>query len=889
MLYRHLRLPAAGALIAVLLFGMAQPAGAQEFAVGASTVTEAAAGPVGPDQFGYLATSAPLQWVDATGGTDVFAAYEESGYVSQSVTETVALPFDFPFYQIRYSAVVLHAAGYVTFSPGNTLPDLIDRPLAGLPNTVAAVYQGDFSLARFDSSTKGRVFTLVHGEAPNRSLVIEWHRMSDFDRNAELTFQMVLEEDGDIVFNYQTMYPAGTGPCAGIGIQNSPAWDGLNLNRACTDVASNSAFRITRPPEGAHLLIYAPTAARHAPLGGEAVFEFTVQNTGDQQDHFNFSAATAVPLRFVDANGKPLADTNGDGKPDTGLLYITQRAIVGAVVRMPLLGNSGTQIDAAVAVTSARDPAVQRVLPFRALVPPRFVQRFGVQSGSTPAHLQLAAVQPIAGAQPVIELGDLPADAAIATRPGAGYVAVWSGGRVGDALFYSFLAGDGAVQGGLQVLQPPSSSNEFYESPVVAVAPDGRVGVAWIGVDQRIGGFEELSWYHAAIYFAVIDADGTILAPPVALAGPGSDDYYHDPGIAATADNRFAVVWHWARSGSYSENVQLALLSTQGASVHAVQDLDFRSMRPVVTGLENGNLVVAYDDDSAQFAVFNSAGEQVRAPAVLTPPGPVAAAAGIGGNGLLLVWSEYEYTVQRPRLYYTVLDATTFAVRTPPTPLPVENWANYPQRPQVVVDDAGNGIISVATQNGLHQMVAAVAPTGALLMPVTDFAPLGLGQVFADLTIGVASGSVLRSAISPTSLEKADPVLRVEGASAGVPDRLPAVVTVGIENRGAQIARSAALVATLDPGVSYVGAEPPPSSVSGASGATSITWALPDLALNGGGRVTLQAHVPPAAVGASVPLTFTLTTATPVVDEQHGRVTVQLTGMLPYFLPTVTR
>jgi hypothetical protein len=88
------------------------------------------------------------------------------------------------------------------------------------------------------------------GATPNRWFAVEWNRVrSDCcdDAAEEYTFEAILHESGDIVFQYGTMTHDDSYYCQASGIEDATGLDGLEMTSFCNQVAPNHAVRTTRP------------------------------------------------------------------------------------------------------------------------------------------------------------------------------------------------------------------------------------------------------------------------------------------------------------------------------------------------------------------------------------------------------------------------------------------------------------------------------------------------------------------------------------------------------------------------------------------------------------------------------------------------------------------
>ena len=91
----------------------------------------------GPDDFGYTWNdSVPLNWIDATGGTDTGM----SGSGSGRKVGPISLPFPFKYYENTYTSLYIAASGYLAFTDERTWPSQGRIPSPGKPNNVIAPY-----------------------------------------------------------------------------------------------------------------------------------------------------------------------------------------------------------------------------------------------------------------------------------------------------------------------------------------------------------------------------------------------------------------------------------------------------------------------------------------------------------------------------------------------------------------------------------------------------------------------------------------------------------------------------------------------------------------------------------------------------------------------------
>ncbi len=213
-----------------------------------------ATGPVasargGPDRFGY-------RWRDSDQpGGPVFNWFDirQVGFPlligGDDVTSgPLVMGFTFPFYGSNFSRVRISTNGWISFT--STLNAFENTPL---PSTAA--FSPENLIAPFwdDLHFRGQPRAWVYGDGTR--LIIQYQ---DVDRHdpvqpspARLTFQVILERSGRIVFQYLSM--AGPRIYATVGIQNNVRDDGLTVAFNEPYIHDGLAVEITRTPEWIHL------------------------------------------------------------------------------------------------------------------------------------------------------------------------------------------------------------------------------------------------------------------------------------------------------------------------------------------------------------------------------------------------------------------------------------------------------------------------------------------------------------------------------------------------------------------------------------------------------------------------------------------------------------
>lgn len=199
----------------------------------------ATSGP-GPDTYGYMWSAETFSWIDASAGTDTGM----SGYASG--VGPIPLPFSFKFYENTYNEVYISGKGFVTFSDWGDWGYWEHVPDTVRPNNLVAPYWTPVYIP-----AGAWVRYLSGGTAPNRYFVVEWHDVTGgFDdpigEDELYRFQVILYENGEIVFQYHTMTyspEVGTIYCGATGIENFTGLVGLEYQPFCTRLNPNTAVR----------------------------------------------------------------------------------------------------------------------------------------------------------------------------------------------------------------------------------------------------------------------------------------------------------------------------------------------------------------------------------------------------------------------------------------------------------------------------------------------------------------------------------------------------------------------------------------------------------------------------------------------------------------------
>ncbi len=506
----------------------------------------------GPDDFGYTwDDTEPYNWIDATGGTDTGM----SGHSWGQGVGPVALPFPFKFYEHTYNALYIAASGYVGFVEEDYWADpRIPSPVH--PNNIIAPYATILNLS--DSGPTGRVYYASGGQAPNRYFVVEWYQVPGVVEGNLFSFEVVLYENGDIVFQYGEMQYGDVGwACAAAGIEDDVGFDGLAYLGFCDQAPSYRAVRFTRPAPEARVKVFPPYHGDFFAPGESRSFQVSVRNTGEVgADTYDIDVLSEWLVTFYDADGLvELSDTDGDGKVDTGPLAEGDTTTVTVVVTAPEEAAVGDSNAVQVTFTSSLNTAKTQTAEIDGSIPAPFVQVFSEKAGWYPS---MYLVQPNSQMlEHVAPGGNWALDSAVVQTP-TGFLNLWSETRqVGNdyrrEIHYALLDHAGNVT---QLGQIAAEDVVYAYDPAVAVLPGGQAGIVGSNLASEV-------------YFEVLDsASGDVLAGPI-LVSAGVDGDNGGSDIAPTGDGRFVVAWIRWNPDTYDDIIYYAVLDSNGHLLHA--------------------------------------------------------------------------------------------------------------------------------------------------------------------------------------------------------------------------------------------------------------------------------------------------------------------------------
>ena len=665
----------------------------------------------GSDDFGYTwDDSVAFNWIDATSGTDTGM----SGLSHDQKVGPIPLPFSFKFYENTYTSLYIAASGYLGFTDYGFWPSQGWIPSTSTPNNVIAPYWTTIYLE--SAGPTGRAYYASGGSAPNHYFVVEWYDVKGgpppdtISADETYHFEVVLYENGDIVFQYHTMTYNGSSYCGAAGIEDSTGLDGLAYSSYCQQYASSKAVRFYRPAPSARVRLNPLYQGRFTRAGETVPFQVPIRNTGDRgADTYDITTASTWPVSLYAADGTTaLTDTDDNGTVDTG--SVAQGSTVNVVVKVqtPGAASVGDDNTAAITVRSSLDTNKSKTATLQTAVPAPFAQ---VYWDNADGAMSLYLVQP--NSQTVKKAtGDYyyGYDMAVAEMPGS-FAYFWTKYRSVGSVYvreieYILLDRYGETVRAVSPLTYHSGATmETYDdSPAVAVASNGRIGVLW---------YRELSnpstgQFNYNIWFAILDASGSVVIPPTNLTnnnawGTWKDlnvPSFYDPRIAATGDNRFVLAWQRAHqeSGGEVDDIYYAIRDTNGGAIKEVTKFTngvaggAYYYSPALAALAGKRALLAYDGPSGiSYAVLDSAGNIVKAEISTGISGEGLDAVQLSDGKIVVAWSEWGDKVVI--IKFTVLDGNNYNVVAGPTALN-NPAASTGDAVSIAADSAGHAVLT---------------------------------------------------------------------------------------------------------------------------------------------------------------------------------------------------
>ena len=270
----------------------------------------------GGDEYGYSWIDSNLpspriafDWIDITGiGVDSMVTGDDSNSIA------ISLGFTFPFYGGSYTELYFSTNGLITLGSGSSDWFNDNIPSTNTPNLLIAPYWDDLCVD-YGGYNTGTIYYQSLGSSPNRQFIVEWWQVSRLWSTTEMTFEAILNETGEIWFQYFDMNGV-TGSSATVGVENSDGTIGSKYSYNDPVLSDSLAVMFSSSTVGV-----TPSSQIEGAYAGDSAFhEVTIINNRAITDSFDIVTQSDAGwnIELFDQWFNPLTDTNSNGIDDTG-------------------------------------------------------------------------------------------------------------------------------------------------------------------------------------------------------------------------------------------------------------------------------------------------------------------------------------------------------------------------------------------------------------------------------------------------------------------------------------------------------------------------------------------------------------------------------------------
>ncbi len=179
----------------------------------------------------YAFRSTTYAWESAN--TNVVWDRTQTGYPNDDDKQVVNLGFTFNFGGVNYTQVRIHANGVLQFGAdtqfhrhyeNTNLPVTTPPPSPNCSNCTPGTQPDRLLLVYWDDinpALGGTVRYQTKGTGPNRRFVVSWENVPHFNFGGQYSFQIILFENGEFVYQYGTGNASGVSATIGVEIDNS--------------------------------------------------------------------------------------------------------------------------------------------------------------------------------------------------------------------------------------------------------------------------------------------------------------------------------------------------------------------------------------------------------------------------------------------------------------------------------------------------------------------------------------------------------------------------------------------------------------------------------------------------------------------------------------------
>ncbi|GIG69190.1 S8 family serine peptidase [Phytomonospora endophytica] len=191
------------------------------------------------DAYGYGCRNGKTAWVEGT--EKLTMSGDRLG------TARIALPFTFTLYGDSSASAYATTSGVLSFKDDDGQVGPVKLPSGLHPNHALFPFWTDTTL----DETSG-VYTATRGKAPHREVVVEWRDVPIAGTGDRISYEVVIDEQGGIVFNYRGLgdAPATRGQNASIGIEDRAGKRGFQYSLKAASLHDGQSIRWVLPTHG---------------------------------------------------------------------------------------------------------------------------------------------------------------------------------------------------------------------------------------------------------------------------------------------------------------------------------------------------------------------------------------------------------------------------------------------------------------------------------------------------------------------------------------------------------------------------------------------------------------------------------------------------------------
>ncbi len=689
----------------------------------------------GPDQFGYSWEDVSFNWIDATSGAQVTFQNPDDSY-----SDLIGIGFNFEFYEHTYTQLHIGTNGILALGETGASSTNYSIPQDTQPDNLIGPFWDDLVV-----SGAGKVYILGGGSAPNRYFVVEWHDVNKVGASDALTFEVVLYENGNILFQYHTL--SGVLDQSTVGIEDGDGLDGLLYVYNAAGLATGDAVMFERPDATARVK-FLPRSQSGFAISGRATFFLDIRNTGELgSDTYDLSVVgSGWGVSFYRGDGlASLSDTNSNGVVDTGEIAQGSTFAVKVSVQSPLDAVSGDYVQLNIFATSERNPTKTAVTVILCAIPGAFAQAYA----DPQIGMGLDLIWGPTRRATIVDDWFSGSTLAMLRLASGGYAFTWERNGVNNHsnpytdIEYLMMNAFGHItrtKSKLTNHEQSDQANWLISDLSVALAstPNGRIAAVWVRNNFDL----ESGKTNSNVFLSILNSEGAVIAGELNITNnslwAGSDDLdiprFSAPRITATDDNRFIVSWVDERSVAAGDksDVVFAIFNGDGLVQKAPTTLTASTPNliyyndPSLAALSSNRVMVAYSafnyttqSYTIAFVVLNSAGN------ILQGATTIASAYGwkpdllqLDSGKIAITWTN----TTSGRIAFALMNGVSYNIESGPTDL-VDPTARPADYSSVTSDASGKIIVTWMDANWYQVLYYAMmdATTGAIVTPPMIF------------------------------------------------------------------------------------------------------------------------------------------------------------------------